>query len=170
MIKKIVILSVMFLGSVHAEVLIPEQINVPVGYSPVLTVHAKGDQIYQCSLDKGIYAWGIQAPDAKLFDTQGKIVGSHSVGPVWEYKDGSQVVGRVLKKLDKTPESAISWLLVEAVSHKGKGMFSNVSFINRINTEGGLPPLVACNANHVGSEKRIAYSANYIFYSKLSGY
>lgn len=168
MITKIFILSVMLQGWVHAEVLIPEQIKVPVGYSPVLTVHAKGDQIYQCSLSKGEYVWEIQAPDAKLFDAQGEIVGNHRAGPLWEYKEGSQVVGRVLKKLDKTPDSSISWLLVEVVSHKGNGLFSNVSFINRINTEGGLPPLVVCNANHVGGEKRIAYKADYIFYSKSS--
>jgi hypothetical protein len=168
-IKKTLVLWVMLQGAAYAEVLIPEQIKVPAGYNPILTVHAKGDQIYQCSLNKGEYVWEIQGPDAQLFDAQGKIVGNHSAGPVWEYKEGSQVGGRVLKKLDKRPDFAISWLLVEVISHKGNGLLSNVSFINRINTEGGLPPFVACNANHVGGEKRIAYKADYIFYSKSLG-
>ncbi len=166
MIKKILILSVILQGAAYAEVSIPEQIKVPAGYSPVLTVHAKGDQIYQCALNKGEFAWETQAPDAKLFDEQGKIVGNHTAGPLWEYKEGSRVVGRVVKKIDIAPDKAISWLLVEVVSHKGDGLFSNVSFINRINTQGGLPPASGCDANHLGGEKRVAYTADYVFYSK----
>jgi len=166
MIKKILILWVMSQGAAYAEVSIPEQIKVPASYSPVLTVHAKGDQIYQCSANKGEYAWETQAPDAKLFDAQGKIVGNHTAGPLWEYKEGSRVVGRVVKKIDMAPGSAIAWLLVEVVSHKGDGLFSNVSYINRINTHGGLPPSSGCDANHLGGEKRVAYTADYIFYAK----
>ncbi len=166
MIKKIMILSAMLQGAAYAGVSIPEQIQVPTGYSPVLTVHAKGDQIYQCALNKGEFAWETQAPDAKLFDEQGNIVGNHTAGPLWEYKEGSRVVGKVVKKIDVTPGKAISWLLVEVVSHKGDGLFSNVSFINRINTHGGLPPASGCNANHLGSEKRVAYTADYVFYGK----
>jgi hypothetical protein len=166
MIKRILILSVILQGAAYAEVSIPEQIKAPVGYSPVLTVHAKGDQIYQCALNKAEYAWETQAPDAKLFDAQGNIVGNHTAGPLWEYKEGSRVVGRVVNKIDVSPDKAVSWLLVEVVSHKGNGLFSNVSFINRINTHGGLPPASGCDANHLGSEKRIAYTADYVFYGK----
>lgn len=166
MIKKILILSVMLQGAVHAEVSTPEQIKAPAGYSPVLTAHAKGDQIYQCALNKGEYAWETQAPDAKLFDANGNIVGNHSAGPLWEYKEGSRVVGRVVNKVDMAPGKAISWLLVEVVSHQGDGLFSNVDFINRVNTHGGLPPASGCDTNHLGSEKRVAYTADYVFYSK----
>ncbi|MGZ4982225.1 MAG: DUF3455 domain-containing protein [Methylobacter sp.] len=166
MIKKTLILWVMLQGVAYAEVSIPEQIKVPAGYSPVLTVHAKGDQIYQCTVNKGEYSWETQAPDAKLFDDQGNVVGNHTAGPLWEYKEGSQVVGKVLKKIDMAPGSAISWLLVEVVSHKGGGLFSNVSYINRINTHGGLAPSSGCNANHLGGEKRVPYTADYVFYGK----
>jgi hypothetical protein len=166
MIKKLLILFVILQGEAHAEALIPVQIKVPTGYSPVLTVHARGDQIYQCALNKGEFAWETKAPDAKLFDEQGNIVGNHTAGPLWEYKEGSRVVGRVVNKIDMAPGKAISWLLVEVVSHKGDGLFSNVSFINRINTYGGLPPASGCNANHLGGEKRIGYTADYVFYGK----
>jgi hypothetical protein len=166
MIKDLVRLCVLFPAVVCAEVSIPEQIKPPGGSSPVLTVHAKGDQIYQCSLVDGAYSWQVQAPDARLFDEQGQIVGNHYSGPIWEYKEGSQVVGRVLNKVDIAPDSSISWLLVEVVAHKGNGFFSNVTFINRINTSGGLPPLSGCDSNHLGGEKRVAYTADYIFYTK----
>lgn len=166
MLKKILILWAGLQGAAYAETLIPEQIKAPAGYHPILTAHAKGDQIYQCSVNKDQYSWETKAPDAKLFDEQGNIVGNHTAGPLWEYKKGSRVVGRVLKKIEMAPGSAISWLLVEVVSHKGDGLFSNVGFINRINTRGGLPPSSVCNANHLGSEKRITYSADYVFYGK----
>ncbi len=166
MIKKLLILSLIVQSAAYADVSIPEQIKAPAGYSPALTVHAKGDQIYQCSLDKNEYSWQIQAPDAKLFDAQGHIVGNHTAGPLWQYKEGSRVVGRVVNKVDMAPDSAISWLLVEVVSRNGDGLFTHVDFINRINTRGGLPPASGCNANHLGSEKRVAYTADYIFYRK----
>jgi hypothetical protein len=166
MIKKTLILWAILQGAAYAGVSIPEPIKVPTGYSPVLTVHAKGDQIYQCTVNKGEYSWETQAPDAKLFDGQGNIVGNHTAGPLWEYKEGSQVVGKVLKKIDMAPGSSIAWLLVEVVSHKGDGLFSNVSFINRINTHGGLVPSSRCDANHLGGEKRVPYTADYVFYGK----
>ena len=166
MFKKLVLLGVFLPTIVCAEASIPEQIKPPSGSRPVLTVHAKGDQIYQCSLNGSVYSWQLQAPDARLFDAQGHIVGNHYSGPIWEYKDGSRVVGRVLNKIDIAPESSISWLLVEIVSHKDNGLFSGVNFINRVNTHGGLPPVSGCDSNHLGTEKRVAYTADYIFYTK----
>jgi hypothetical protein len=166
MVKKILFLWVLLLATVNADTSIPEQIRVPAGNKPVLSVHAKGDQIYQCSVDNNKYAWKIQAPDARLYDAQGQIVGNHYAGPVWEYKEGSRIVGRIVNKIDIAPKSSISWLLVEVIGHKGNGLFSNIKYINRINTHGGLPPLSGCDANHLGSEKRVPYTADYIFYAK----
>lgn len=165
MIKKIMFVWGMLLGTVNADSSIPEQIRVPTGNKPVLSVHAKGDQIYQCSTDNNKYFWKIQAPDARLYDAQGQIVGNHYAGPIWEYKEGSRVVGRIVNKVDIAPETSISWLLVEVIDHKGNGLFSNVKYINRVNTHGGLPPLSGCDANHLGSEKRVPYTADYIFYA-----
>ena len=166
MFKKLVHLWFFLPAMACAEASIPEQIKPPIGNSSVLTVHAKGDQIYQCSLSEGAYSWQIQAPDATLFDAQGEVVGKHYSGPIWEYKKGGQVVGRIVNKVDVAPDLAITWLLVEVVSHKGKGLFSDVTFINRINTHGGLPPSHGCDSNHLGGEQRVAYSADYIFYAK----
>jgi FtsP/CotA-like multicopper oxidase with cupredoxin domain len=164
MFKKLMYLVVILPAIASAGVAIPDAIRPPAGQVAKLTVHAKGDQIYQCTLNGGVYSWQIQAPDAKLFDGQGQIVGNHYSGPVWEYKEGSRVVGRVVNKLDVDPALSISWLLVEVVSHKGNGMFSDVHFINRINTHGGLAPVTVCSSNHLGVEKRMAYTADYVFY------
>ena len=166
MFKKLVCLWILLPAVVCAEVSIPEQIKPPSGNNPLLTVYAKGDQIYQCSLNDGVYSWQVQAPDARLFDAQGNIVGNHYSGPIWEYKEGSRVVGRVLNKIDIAPDSSISWLLVEVVAHKGNGIFTDVSYINRVNTHGGVAPISGCDSNHLGGEKRVGYIADYIFYTK----
>ncbi|MDD5578607.1 MAG: DUF3455 domain-containing protein [Methylobacter sp.] len=165
MLKHILLLWGLLQTTAYAQDSIPEQITVPVGNNLVLSAHAQGDQIYQCTLNEGAYSWKLKAPDADLFDTQGQLIGHHYEGPTWEYKDGSRIVGRVISKIDIEPGSAISWLLVEVIDHKGQGVFSNVRFINRINTHGGVPPLEGCDPNHPGSEKRIAYIADYIFYA-----
>ena len=150
--------------ALNAASSIPAQIRVPGGSSQVLSTHAIGDQIYQCALVNGSYTWILLAPDAKLLDTKGQVVGKHYSGPVWEYKEGSRIEGRIVSKLDVDPDSSISWLLVKVIGHKGNGLFSDISYINRINTRGGLAPSSRCHMNHLGTEKRMAYSADYVFY------
>ncbi len=54
MFKKWVHLWILLPAIVCADVSIPEQIKPPVGSSPILTTHAKGDQIYQCTLNNSI--------------------------------------------------------------------------------------------------------------------
>lgn len=162
-----VIFLTLFSSIACAEPAIPETIQVPSGNKAMMTVHAKGDQVYQCTMDKGSYAWVLQAPDAGLFDDQGLRVGSHYAGPTWQYKDGSRVVGRVLKKIEAASENSIAWLLVEIVAHKGKGALSDVTYINRINTQGGLAPASGCDPNHLGAEARSAYTADYVFYAPV---
>jgi hypothetical protein len=99
-----------------------------------------------------------------LFDSQGQTVGKHFKGPIWEYKEGSQVQGKILSRADMAP-TAISWMLVQIISHKGDSIFTKASYINRINTHGGLPPSLGCDGNHLGSEKRVNYTADYVFYN-----
>ncbi|MEI6145718.1 MAG: DUF3455 domain-containing protein [Methylococcales bacterium] len=165
MIKRFLLLILLFPLLANAGMVMPEVIRPPVGQVAKLTVHAIGDQIYQCVLENNVYAWQSLAPDAALFDMQGQVVGHHYSGPIWEYKEGSRIVGRVVGKYDVDPSASIPWLLVEVVANHGVGVFSDVQFINRVHTQGGLAPTSSCNANHLGSEKRMSYTADYIFYT-----
>lgn len=151
---------------VNAETLIPEEIAVPSEYHSVLTLHARGEQIYQCVSQQNVTSWQWQRPDAPLFNMTGDMVGHHDAGPEWRYQDGSRVTGRMLKKLDTTPNTAVAWLLLDAVSHHGQGVFTSIEFIQRVKTRGGLPPISGCDNNHVGMERPVAYSADYIFYRR----
>ena len=166
MLKKIVCLWLLLPVVACAETIIPEELAVPQGYNRVLTLHAKGEQIYQCVSQQGVISWQLQRPNAQLFNEAGQQVGSHTAGPEWIYQDGSRVTGRVVKKLEVTPDSAVAWVLLEAVNHHGAGVFANSHFIQRVKTRGGLPPVSDCNSNHLGMEKPVAYSADYIFYTR----
>jgi Protein of unknown function (DUF3455) len=166
MLKKFVLLCLLFPAIACAQTEIPEAIQVPEGHNRILSLHAKGDQIYQCVSQKGEFSWQLLKPNAMLFDASGQLVGSHTAGPEWKYKDGSQIKGRLDKKTDVTPDSAIAWLLLEATEPQGNGILTKARFIQRVNTRGGLPPTSDCNNNHLGIEKMAAYSADYIFYAE----
>ncbi len=149
------------------DVTIPDAIKVPNGNSAYLTLHAKGDQIFHCVLKTGAYSWKWHAPEAKLYDTQNQtLVGNHGAGPSWAYKDGSSVKAKVIQKTDAPDKADAAWLLLEVTEHKGEGLLAQASFIQRINTQGGVAPSSGCDANHLGSEKRVLYSADYALYKK----
>ena len=143
---------------------VPAQLAVPEGEKLVLRVHAKGDQIYACKKTGDLYAWTLKEPQAQLLDDQNRAIGRHSVGPSWTLNDGSQVVGKVLAKAD-SPDS-IPWLLLSSVSHSGNGMLSAVTSIQRLHTKDGNPPASGCDASHEANERRVAYTADYLFYAK----
>jgi hypothetical protein len=165
MLKKIIRLGVLLPVISQAQA-IPEEIKVPASTHSVLTLHAKGEQIYQCNEQQNQYSWNIKEPNALLFDTSGQLAGSHTAGPEWKYKDGSRIQGQVIKKIDVTPDSAIPWLLLETTKTINNGVLAKIRFIQRINTRGGLPPASDCNNNHLGIEKPVTYSADYIFYAE----
>jgi Protein of unknown function (DUF3455) len=150
-----------------ADTAMSDVIKVPAGNKSLLTVHAKGDQIYLCGLDAGVYTWKWQAPDAELFDSQTQtLVGSHGAGPSWKYRDGSSAKAKVIQKADAPDKANVPWLLLEVTGHKGDGLMGQVSYIQRINTQGGVSPTSGCDTNHLGSGKRVPYGAEYVFYGK----
>ena len=131
----------------------------PEGSKLVFHAYAEGVQIYRWDGT----AWRFVAPEALLFaDARGKgVVGIHYAGPTWEARRGSRVTGRVLERY--TPATnAIPWLLLEATSSEGPGIFHRVSFIQRLNTVGGLAPTLP--GGFVGAVARVPYTAEYYFY------
>ena len=144
---------------------IPPQLQPPEGAKLILHAHAKGDQVYTCKQDGTQYSWTLKAPDAQLFDAGGKAIGRHFAGPSWQLNDTSTVVGKVAARFDSPDKDAIPWLLLTAADHSGNGLLSNVTHIQRLNTKGGKAPAAGCDASHVGTETRVAYTADYLFYA-----
>ena len=46
----------------------------------------------------------------------------------------------------------------------GSGAMTGVSYIQRLNTQGGVAPTLACDAARKGQRQVVAYQADYVFY------
>ena len=144
---------------------VPPQLRPPANEHLLLKVHAKGDQVYSCKNDGTQFSWTLRAPDAQLFDKDGKPFGKHFAGPSWEANDGSRVVGKAVANAPSPDPDSIAWLLVKVVSHEGSGVLSTATSIQRLNTKGGKTLGSGCDATHTDQEVRVPYSADYLFYA-----
>jgi hypothetical protein len=145
---------------------VPPSVQARPGEEVVLLAHASGSQIYACRAGTdGKLTWTLKAPEAELTDRNGKVIGSHSAGPTWKLKDGSEVGGKALAHVDSPDPASIPWLLVNVVNHSGKGVLTNVTTIQRVHTHGGNPPLEGCDESHRDAETKSSYTADYYFYA-----
>ena len=158
-------LGIILLGAAAWAQQVPAELQVPADEQLVVRVHAKGDQVYSCKVDGAQVGWTLKAPDAQLFDKDGKAFGKHFAGPSWEANDGSRVVGKAAANVASPDADSITWLLVKVVSHAGDGVLARVTSIQRINTKGGKAPASGCDAGHAGQEVRVGYSADYLFFA-----
>ena len=146
---------------------IPASLQPPAGEQLILKAHAAGWQIYTCGAGTdGKPGWTLKAPEADLYDASGKLVAHHKAGPSWIHRDGSEVTGKAVAHADAPDTKSIAWLLVSAVGHSGHGVFEKVSSIQRLHTEGGLPPPASeCDPSKPTPEVRSSYAADYYFYA-----
>jgi hypothetical protein len=152
---------------------VPDSIQAPAGEELILMARATGFQIYVCHPDaNGKPAWTLKAPDAELFDEQGKSIGKHFGGPTWQLNDGSQITGKMAAKVDAPDPKAIPWLLLTVTGHSGNSKLSGVTSIQRVNTVAGLAPeslapaAQECTAQSGEVEFKSSYSADYYFYAR----
>lgn len=135
-------------------------LDVEAGHELIFHTYASGVQIYRWNGT----GWSFVGPDATLYadaKEQG-VVGTHYAGPTWQSMSGSKVVAAVADRC--TPNAnAIPWLLLKKVSSSGPGVFQGVTFIQRMNTVGGLAPASA--GNYIGEVVKIPYTAEYFFYA-----
>jgi len=128
-----------------------------------------GVQVYDCNPDTGTFRF--REPQADLYDLDTIAQrGIHFVGPEpgtaqWADADGSRVVARVIARVDAPPPADptkdVQWLKVEAFQHFGTGVFSDVTFIQRVLTYGGQPP-PSCDGSTTISRH---YTALYRFWA-----
>jgi hypothetical protein len=132
-----------------------ESIDVPPHSRLLLRAIGSGDQVYGCVNGR----WVLQAPDAKLLNQEGSVIGRHFAGPTWQLNDGSWVKGRVVAKQVAPDADAVPWLLLESIG--GIGSLGTVRFIQRTGTHGGIAPDGSCSQSAV---RRVPYTATYSFY------
>src|SRR5215510_15000516 len=124
-------------------------VAAPAGSTSRLELVADGVQIYTCDAKEGGFDWAFKAPEANLFDRQGRQIGTHFAGPTWKLDDGSAVVGEVAARADAAEPGAIPWLLLRAKSHEGSGTLSSAAYICRTETKGGSAPNTGCDTSHL---------------------
>jgi hypothetical protein len=134
-----------------------QSIETPPGARLLLEANADGAQVYTCTDSH----WVLKAPDAKLLDAQGQVIGKHFAGPTWQLNDGSKVKGKLIASQPAPDGKSIAWLLVGAVPESGSGKFAAVAYIRRTETSGGAAPREACT----GGELPVSYTAKYSFYA-----
>jgi hypothetical protein len=136
-----------------------QDLEVPAGHKVKFSAYAEGVQIYRWNGT----AWAFQAPEAVLYanDNANGVVGTHYAGPTWETNSGSYVVGAVMERCTPNPD-AIPWLLLAAVDSDGPGVLDGVTYIQRVNTVGGLAPSEP--GEFPGEVARVPYTADYYFY------
>jgi Protein of unknown function (DUF3455) len=142
---------------------IPEALMVPDGNKLAFTLYAEGVQIYDCkTAADGNAAWVFRAPEADLFSGK-HLAGSHYAGPTWEALDASTVVGTRVAGVT-VDASAIPWLLLSGTSPATRGRMDDVTYIQRLETVGGIAPSMGCDATLLGAVAEVEYTAIYAFY------
>ena len=154
---------------------VPTIIQVPAGNQVYRVAHAVGTQNYVC-LATG-WASAAYSPQATLFNEANEQVlthflspypfGSDQFFPTWQdSRDSSTVWASAVKDAKYTPDpTAIPWLLLKVVSTSvgptGGDKMLGISYIQRVNTTGGLKPTIPCND---GDKYLVPYTADYYFY------
>lgn len=136
---------------------------------PVLKLSAEGTQIFRCMEDaRGPY-WHFEQPHANLFNEEGERLVRHS-GPMFsfEHVDGSRIIASRVVKWVKSddPVNNIPSVLMSAVTEPGDGVLDSVTFVQRLNTKGGMPQK-DCTSENVGLLLKVPYKSEYIFWKPI---
>ncbi|WP_410606314.1 DUF3455 domain-containing protein [Amycolatopsis sp. lyj-109] len=134
---------------------VPDAVKVPAGNRALASYPAEGVQIYGCTNG----TWTLIQPAAVL-SRHGKPVALHSKGPVWtSIVDGSTVGAAAAATSPR--KDAIPEVLLKANLNTGDGLFGKVTYVQRLNTRGGVAPAGTCTA---GAQTAVRYSADYAFW------
>ncbi|GAA2883436.1 hypothetical protein Acy02nite_07100 [Actinoplanes cyaneus] len=129
-----------FLGGVPQ---IPAALQPPAGNVLHAVLKARGVQIYECKRSM----WQPLEPAASLtgvtMSPVRKVTAVHFRGPAWvSDQDGSMVQGT-----DPITAPDTSQLLYKATGNRGGGLFGAVTYIQRIDLQGGVAPSKSCGGN-----------------------
>lgn len=165
----------------------PANLEVPEGNEVFLHGRATGTQNYVCLASPTGLRWQFLGPQATLYvpfanDLQQQIT-THflSANPVengiaratWLGSfDSSQVWARAIANstdANYVAPSSIPWLLLQAVGSQagptGGTMLSRTTYIQRLNTAGGIAPPAGCTQmSEVGALALVPYTTDYFFY------
>jgi len=161
---------------------VPANIAVPEGNTLFRVTHAVGTQNYVCLPSGSDFKFVLYTPQATLFDEDSRQVGTHYFSPnpdeggviraTWQDSDTSAVWGQAKESSVDTnyiAPDAIAWVLLQRVGAQGDDSLSRTTYVQRLNTSGGVAPGDSCRSSEdVGTQAFVPYTADYFFYSKAS--
>lgn len=163
---------------------VPAAVQVPAGHKLFLVGHAIGTQSYFCRPSDTGVKFVLFTPQATLFNER-KQVTTHYFSPnpseggtiraTWQHsRDTSAVWGEVKPGHASSDPAfvapgAIPWLLVTVVGSQagptGGDKLTATTFIQRLNTSGGIAPSTGCGAStDIGNQAFVPYTTDYFFY------
>ena len=150
---------------------IPPAIAVPPDNTLLLSAFGAGVQIYDSVSDgHGGFHWASSSiPSATLYSDSSEAtkIGMHFAGPTWElFADGSSVVGSKIASAASPNPNSIPQLLLSARSHGGTGLLDEVTYIQRLDTDGGLASATTLPTG-LGQVYDSPYTATYDFYTSV---
>jgi Protein of unknown function (DUF3455) len=159
--------STMVQATTFSQANLPDAVKVPAGHAVVLETVGVGTITYQCRAKAtmaGQFEWVFVGPDAVLNSRAGKSLGKYYGPPAtWESADGSKITGTQLA-ISPAPVGNIPLQLVKANPAMGEGAMKGISFIQRVQTKGGVAPPAVCDATILESKQIVNYQSDYIFY------
>jgi Protein of unknown function (DUF3455) len=167
---------------------------VPAGQKLFLGTHAVGTQNYVCKPSGAGVAYVLFTPEATLsgedggqiithyfspnpdeLNTDPKVVAVGAIRATWQYKDTSTIWAKLHGSNGSVTvdPNAIAWLLLDVVGHRdgptGGDKLSKATFVQRLNTTGGLPPSTGCSSlTDLGNTAFSKYTADYFFYMQAN--
>ena len=132
---------------------------------PAFRLRANGTHVYECRAVQGGYAWTFLNPDATLFEGT-RSIATHTSPAMWESStDRSSTSGRVAAT-QPAGSGNLPWTLWRTQSSGDGGIFTGVTSVQRVNTVGGVAPATGCGDTSIGTETRVNFSADFVFYKR----
>ncbi|SEI80991.1 DUF3455 domain-containing protein [Paraburkholderia diazotrophica] len=100
----------------------------------------------------------------QLFPRKEKIHVEITPDLVWTASDGSRARAELVQHFAAPQDGAASWALYRVKSSAGSGILTNITYIQRLATEGGTPP--DTSPGPANARARAAFSAKYVLYKE----
>lgn len=165
---------------------VPANIQVPAGNKLFIDGHAIGTQDYICLPSATGFTWTFLRPQATLFDDKNEQITTHFLSPnpsengigraTWQHSRDSSIVWAIAIESSSDPDfvepGAIPWLKLQMVNTqvgpKGGDKLTATTYIQRLNTSGGVAPTTGCaQSSDVGKRVFVPYTADYFFYKTV---
>ena len=171
----------------------PDNLKVDPANKAFLVGHAVGTQNYICLPSGAGFAFTLFTPQATLFTDADRQIITHFFSPnlnpippevegtiraTWQHSRDTSTVwasatATATHATDPTfvAQGAIAWVLltvVGALDGTDSDTLTDTTFIQRLNTAGGVAPSTGCaSLADVGREEFVPYTADYFFYKKF---